>query len=45
MKLSPDQVVQQALAGLPVSDERVALHSNPGPEHTFLIRTVVLLPV
>lgn len=33
---SPEEIGQLALAVLPESDERVALHSNPGPEHTFV---------
>jgi hypothetical protein len=30
------QVAEIALAALPANEERVALHSNPGPEHTFV---------
>ncbi len=33
---SPEEVAQRALAVLPRSDLRVALHSNPAPEHTFV---------
>ncbi len=33
---TPQQVGESVSASLPVSDERVALHSNPGPEHTFV---------
>jgi aminoglycoside phosphotransferase (APT) family kinase protein len=36
LDLTPGQVAERALAGLPRSEERVALHSNPGPEHTFV---------
>jgi len=36
LHLTPEQVGERALAALPRSDERVALHSNPGPEHTFV---------
>jgi hypothetical protein len=36
LDLSPEEVGERALAALPASDERVALHSNPGPEHTFV---------
>ncbi len=32
----PDEVARRALAALPASDVRVALHSNPAPEHTFV---------
>lgn len=35
-ELTPEQVAARALAALPPSEERVALHSNPGPEHTFV---------
>jgi hygromycin-B 7''-O-kinase len=34
---TPEEVADLAIAVLPRSDERVALHSNPGPEHTFVI--------
>lgn len=34
---TPEEIAELALAALPRSDERVALHSNPGPEHTFVI--------
>jgi aminoglycoside phosphotransferase (APT) family kinase protein len=37
LELSPEQVTERALAALPPSEERVALHSNPGPEHTFVV--------
>jgi hygromycin-B 7''-O-kinase len=33
---SPEQVAAAALALLQPADELVALHSNPGPEHTFV---------
>ena len=33
---TPEQVGELALALLPAGEERVALHSNPGPEHTFV---------
>ena len=34
---TPEGTVEQALAALPADGgERVALHSNPGPEHTFV---------
>lgn len=33
---TPEQVGELALALLPAGKERVALHSNPGPEHTFV---------
>ena len=33
---TPEQVGELALALLPAAEERVALHSNPGPEHTFV---------
>jgi len=33
---TPEQVGELALALLPADEERVALHSNPGPEHTFV---------
>jgi hygromycin-B 7''-O-kinase len=36
LELTPEQVAERALAALPPSDVRVALHSNPGPEHTFV---------
>ena len=31
-----EQVATKALAALPESNQRVALHSNPGPTHTFV---------
>lgn len=31
-----EQVAEKALAALPESNQRVALHSNPGPTHTFV---------
>lgn len=34
--ISPEQVAEMAVAALLPNDERVALHSNPGPEHTFV---------
>ncbi len=36
LPLLPEQVAQRALALMPDSDERVALHSNPWHEHTFV---------
>ena len=33
---TPEQVAEKALAALPESDARVALHSNPGLTHTFV---------
>jgi hygromycin-B 7''-O-kinase len=36
LPLTPEQVAERALAILPDSDERVALHSNPWHEHTFV---------
>jgi len=33
---TPEAVARRALATLPASDARVALHSNPAPEHTFV---------
>jgi len=33
---APEGVVRRALAALPASEVRVALHSNPAPEHTFV---------
>lgn len=36
LPMSPAEVAAKALASLPVTDERVALHSNPGPTHTFV---------
>ncbi len=33
---SPEVVAAAALERLPDADERVALHSNPGPEHVFI---------
>lgn len=37
LELSPEQVAERALSALPPTEERVALHSNPGPEHTFVL--------
>ncbi len=34
---TPEQVAESAVASLPQTDDRVALHSNPGPEHTFVL--------
>ena len=34
--IAPEEVARRALAALPRSDLRVALHSNPAPEHTFV---------
>ena len=36
LERTPEEVTELALTALPRSDERVALHSNPGPEHTFV---------
>jgi len=36
LSYTPEQVAEKALAALPRSDNRVALHSNPGPTHTFV---------
>lgn len=36
LDLTPERVSEIAVAALPPSDECVALHSNPGPEHTFV---------
>lgn len=33
---TPEEIAELAVAALPRTDERVALHSNPGPEHTFV---------
>lgn len=33
---SPEQVAERAIQALPESDVCVALHSNPGPTHTFV---------
>jgi hygromycin-B 7''-O-kinase len=33
---SPEDIAQRALAALPKSELRAALHSNPAPEHTFV---------
>jgi len=33
---APEGVARRALAALPASEVRVALHSNPAPEHTFV---------
>jgi hygromycin-B 7''-O-kinase len=37
LELTPEQVGELAVAALPPGEERVALHSNPGPEHTFVL--------
>jgi Ser/Thr protein kinase RdoA (MazF antagonist) len=34
--VAPDDLAAQLLAGLPSTIELVALHSNPGPEHTLI---------
>jgi len=39
---SPKQVAEKALAALPHSEERVALHSNPGPTHTLVDKSTGL---
>jgi hygromycin-B 7''-O-kinase len=36
LDVAPDDLVSRALAALPASIELVALHSNPGPVHTFV---------
>ncbi|MBI3733527.1 MAG: aminoglycoside phosphotransferase family protein [Chloroflexi bacterium] len=36
LPLTPEQVAARALALWPATDERVALHSNPWHEHTFV---------
>lgn len=36
LDLTLEEVGERALAALPPSEERIALHSNPGPEHTFV---------
>ena len=36
LSLAPEQVAERALMLLPDRDERVALHSNPWHEHTFV---------
>jgi aminoglycoside phosphotransferase len=36
LKVSPYQIAETALDRLPNSEVRIALHSNPGPEHTFV---------
>jgi len=36
LERSPEDVAQRALTALPRSELRVALHSNPAPEHTFV---------
>ena len=33
---TPEEIAETALAALPRSEMRVALHSNPAPEHTFV---------
>jgi len=39
LEQTPEDVAERALAMLPRSEERVALHSNPAPEHTFVDAT------
>lgn len=39
---TPEQVAAKAVAALPESNERVALHSNPGPTHTFVDASTTL---
>ena len=34
--ISPKDLAERALAGFPATVELVALHSNPGPVHTFI---------
>lgn len=36
LRIAPAEVAHLALAALPASALRVALHSNPAPEHTFV---------
>lgn len=36
LPFSPRFVAEKAVAALPHSEDRVALHSNPGPTHTFV---------
>jgi aminoglycoside phosphotransferase (APT) family kinase protein len=36
LQMTPEAVAERALSLLPDSDERVALHSNPWHEHTFV---------
>ena len=36
LPLTPDAVAERALAALPDTTLRAALHSNPGPPHTFV---------
>lgn len=39
LAMPPEAIVQPALAALPPSDERAALHSNPGATHAFVDAT------
>lgn len=36
LSLTPEQVAKRAIDTLPETTERVGLHSNPGPTHTFV---------
>lgn len=36
LPVSPEKLAERAMDSLPVTDERVALHSNPGPTHSFI---------
>jgi Ser/Thr protein kinase RdoA (MazF antagonist) len=36
LKILPQQLAQEVVSSLPNYEERVALHSNPSPEHTFI---------
>ena len=39
---TPEQVAEKSLSALPQSEDHVALHSNPGPTHTFVHRSTGL---
>ncbi|WDL95925.1 phosphotransferase family protein [Alicyclobacillus sp. ALC3] len=39
---TPEQVAEKSLAALPQSEDHVALHSNPGPTHTFVDKSTGL---
>ena len=36
LEITPEALADEVLAGLEVDGARVALHSNPGPEHVFI---------
>jgi aminoglycoside phosphotransferase len=36
VELSPEEAAAAAVRAVPAAEERVALHSNPGPEHVFV---------